>query len=300
MVFEPLVFAQNASGLEEGSRAYNRGEYELASTLASNYLKSHPGSPSGRVLLARVFMAQEKYAPAFQELQRALRADPQNIDALYYLRQVSGALFNFQYQDLFALAPDSAQVHQLLAESYQLREMTDKAEEEYLAALKADPKSVEVLNALGDIKRFQTRYDEAIPYYLRAEELKPRDYDSSYGLGVCYLYRQEPKKAIEALHVAVSVSPQSAIGHLTLGDALLRDNRTAEATTELKTATVLEPKMRQAYTLLGRAYKRLNRTREAQEAFKKAQELIQSDVESLQKALTVDSSTLEQNGKKHP
>jgi tetratricopeptide (TPR) repeat protein len=66
---------------------------------------------------------------------------------------------------------------------------------------------------------------------------------------------------------------------LALGDVLLRTNQTAEAVSELKAAIALEPKMREAYTLLGKAQQKLGLTKEAEVSFKKAQELIQSEME---------------------
>jgi tetratricopeptide (TPR) repeat protein len=276
------LFGQHTTKLAEATRALYRGNYERSASLAENYLKSYPRSPAGRILLARAQIAQGKYPLAYQELRKVLRTHPKSIDALYYLGKLSGILSQTEYQRLYALAPDSARVHQLLAESYRVQEKTDKAEEEYQAALKANPRTIEVLVALGDLTRSQFRFDEAISYYSRALEIEPRNYDGIYGLGACYHFRQEPQKAIEYLRRAVAVDPSSAAARLALGDALLRADQPGAAINELKSAIALEPKMRQAYSLLGRAHQKLGQSREAAEAFRRAQELIQSEMESRQ------------------
>lgn len=283
----PLCGEQGGE-LAESTRALYRGDYERAAAAAANYLKAHPEAPAARILLARVEIAQGKYLLAYQELWKVLRNDPRNIDALYYLGRLCGFLSQMEYQDLYALAPDSARVHQLLAESYEVQENTTKAEEEYQAALKANPRSVKVLDALGDLKRHQFRFDEAITYYSRAAEIEPRDYTSAYGLGASYLYRQEPERAIDYFRRALAVDPNSSAARLALGDALLRAGRPAPAIAELKAAVVLEPKMRQAYTLLARAYQRLGQSPEAEAALKKAHQLTRQDQEARQSQLSSD------------
>lgn len=263
--------------LAEGTRALYRGDPVAAGALARKHLKTHPGASAGLVLLARAEVAQGKHLSAYQELRKVLRADPMNIDALYLLGRVCLLLSQAEHQALYALAPDSARVHQLLAESYQVQHNRAKAEEEYLAALRADPRSVEVLNALGELKRTQFHFDEALAYYSQAAQIEPRNYDSAYGLGVCYLYQEDITRAVEGFRRALALDPDSAPGRLALGDALLRAGQTTEAVAELKAAAALRPDMRQAYTLLARAYRRLGQLQEAEEARKKSDELTQKE-----------------------
>jgi tetratricopeptide (TPR) repeat protein len=269
--------AQQGEALAETTKALYRGNAVQAASLARRYLKVHPGTPAALILLARAEMAQEKYESAYQSLWRVLSNDPKNIDALYYLAQVCVKLSQQQREELYSLAPDSARVHQLLAESYRVQHNRAKAEEEYLAALRADPRSVEVLNALGDLERSQFRFDEAASHYSQATRIERRDFHSAYGLGVCYLYQQSPARAIEEFRRALVLDSESAPARLALGDALLRVGQVAEAVAELKTAATLEPEMRQAYTLLARAYRRLGQSREAQEALRKSEELSQKE-----------------------
>ncbi len=240
--------------LEAIRRAFYQEDYSGAVSLAEQYLKKYPRSAKARIFLARAEMAQGKYEPAYKRLKEAVAAEPGNIDALYYLGVVAGILSQSEYERLYALAPDSARVHQLLAESHQAGENTAEAEKEYRAALAANPRSVEVLVALGDLKRSQSDFDEAGKLYSRALEFEPRNYDGIYGLGV--------------------------------GFSLTRTGQWESAVTELRAAVALEPKMRQAYYLLGQSYQRLGRSQEAQEAFKKVEELSRQEAETAQGVLT--------------
>lgn len=259
--------------LEKAIRALYRGDFAAASSQAANYLKTHPQSPAALILLARAEMAQGETQSAYQRLLKARRLDPRNIDALYYLAQVCRILSQAEYQALYDLAPDSARVHQLLAESYRAQQNVAKAKEEYQAALKLNPQSVEILDILGDLNRSEFRFQEAVSFYSRASEIAPHDYESAYGLGACYLYLQQNDEAVKHLQRAVAIDPKSAPARLALGDALLRSGKAPEAVGELKAAVTLEPRMRQAYTLLARAYGKMGRNDEASAALQKSNEL---------------------------
>jgi len=290
-VGSPLV-GEERQDLLEGTRALYQGEYERARVLAARYLQAHPEDASALVLLARAEISEGKYSPAFDDLRKALRSDPENTDTLYYLGRVATLLSQVEFSELLQAAPDSFRAHQLLAESYKSQQDLPKAEAEYQAALRANPKSVEVLDALGDLKRSQYRFEEAATYYGRATQLTPRDYESWYGLGACALYQQEPERAIAYLRRAVQIDADSAAAHLALGDALLRAQQTSAAITELKAAVALRPDMRQAYTLLARAYTRLGQSKAAQEALEKEHAAAQAEIRGREKILGSNASKM--------
>jgi Tfp pilus assembly protein PilF len=275
-----LVFAQPAQSLSEGVQAYYRGDYPAAANLARQLAKAQPGTSGPYVLLARAEASQGNLRQAFDALRQALRINPNDTEALYFLAHVSTGLSQVEHQRLFAMAPNSARVHQILAESYRVQENLPKAEEEYQAALQADPSLVEVLNVLGDMKRYQFKFEEAIAYYSRAANIRPRDYDSAYGLGASQLYLQKPDVAVEHFQNALSIDPRSAAARLALGDSLLRLKQFKSAAKELESAIQIDPKMRQAYTLLGKTYQQMGQTAKAKEAFAVAQKLIQEEIQS--------------------
>jgi tetratricopeptide (TPR) repeat protein len=269
-------FAQ-APAMAEGVRAIYQGDHQRAAELAEKHLRKYPNDAQARVILARAELAQGKFERAYQELQKALGSDPRNIDALYYLAIVAKALSQQEYQRLYALAPDSARVHLLLAEAALAEDNPTEAEVEFQAALKANPRSVEVLTALGELKRSQSMFDEAITYYAQAERIGPLNYDIAYGLGACYTYKQEHPRAVEYLRKAASFAPDSAAGRFALGNALFQDGQTEAAIPELKAALELEPQLKQAYFVLGRAYQKLGQQAEAKIAFGKLDELSRNE-----------------------
>jgi tetratricopeptide (TPR) repeat protein len=257
----------------ESARALYQGDPQRATELAEKRLRQYPNDATERVILARAELAQGNFQRAYQELQTALASDPRNIDALYYLAIVAKALSQQEYQRLYALAPDSARVHMLMAEAALAQENPTEAEAEFQAALKASPGSIEVLTALGELKRSQSKFDEAIAYYAQAEGIGPLNYAIAYGLGACYTYKQESARAVDYLRKAAAFAPDSAAGRFALGNALYQDGQTEAAIPELKAALKLEPQLKQAYFLLGRAYQKLGRQAEAKAEFSKLDEL---------------------------
>jgi len=287
-----LQGAEPAAGLRESTQAFYRGDFERAVSLAGDYLKVHPNNPAGLVLLARAEMAQGKDDLAYGDLRKALGADPKNIDALYYLAEVTKILGQREYERLFSLAPDSARTHQFLAESYIAQRNDDKAAEEYKAALRTDPRSVEILCALGDVERWLLRFDDAIEHYSRALELAPNDFCGNYGLGAAHLRRHELPSAIQYLRRAVELQPKSGETRLALGSVLLSNGDVDDALTQLKAAVTYKPDLRQAYALLAHAYRLHSQPKEAEEALEKAKELEQREHEFVNRALIEDDLSL--------
>lgn len=260
--------------------AFNRGEYAKAGELARARLAAEPRDVEARIVLARSDAALGRFDAAFEGFREALRVDPRNADALYFAGITAGVLAQGEYERLFALAPDSARAHQLLAESQQAQGRTKEAEAEYQAVLSKNPRAVEALVAVGDLTRKALRFDEAVGYYSRALEAAPGSYDALYGIGACRAYQGKQAEAIEAFRKALAIDPDSAAAHLALGIALLQSGQNQPAATELETATRLEPKMRQAYYHLGRAYKLLDRSADAEAAYAKMQQLLRRELDS--------------------
>jgi Tfp pilus assembly protein PilF len=270
-----LLSAEGAADLEEATRALYKGDAPGARSIAEEYKKAHPTSAPARLLIARAEMSQGDFDGAYGEIEEVLQREPHNVNALYYLSKLSGILSQIEFRELYSLAPNSARVHQLLGDSYQIQEDLPKAEEEFVQALAANPRSARVLAALGDVKRAQSLCEDAIGFYKRAIDIEPRDYDGNYGLGACYLHQAKGETAIQWFRQAAAVEPDSAAARLALGITYMRIGKLAEAVADLKTAAALEPESRQAYVLMGQAYNKMNQPRESEQAFRKARALSQ-------------------------
>jgi tetratricopeptide (TPR) repeat protein len=224
------------------------------------------------VAAARAHMQRAEWNAAYEQLRRALRQSPEDAEVLEALGTVASELAQAEFKRLFAMAPDSARVHQLMAESLETQDRRAEAETEYQAALAATPDLLDALLGLAKLKRVRLDCDGAIALYAKAEAIRPT-FDAAYGLGICHLRQQEDARALAHLEQAVARDPRAAIGWVGLGSALLRVNRTADAIEKLRHATILEPGMFDAYYMLGRAYRAAGDTTRAQVAFDKAEQV---------------------------
>ena len=260
--------------------ALNQGRYDEAASLARGVLRSEARNSAAHVIMARALIGQNDAAGALRELTAALKSDPGNVDALYYLSKLSTVLAQQQFSRLYAATPDSARVHQLLAESLHQQDDSAGEEREYLAAYQRDPKSVTVLNALGDLLRTQSRSTEAMSYYAQAEKLDPRSFDALYGLGACQLLAENYPLAIEYLTRAAAVDPASSAAQFALAETLLRDKQAERAEKLLRAVVAREPDNKQTWFLLAKALRQLGRKPESDEAFAQYRKLSQSQVET--------------------
>lgn len=260
--------------------ALNHGHFEEAAAMARKLLQRNAGDSSAHVILARALIGQNDAAGALRELTAALQGDANNVDALYYLNKLSTVLAQQEFARLYAAAPDSARVHQLLAESLHQQDDSEGEEREYRAAYQRDPKSLSILNALADLLRQQGKPAEALPYYEQAEKLEPRSFDALYGLGACQLKAEHYPQAIEYFTRAVAVDPESSAALFALGEALLRHQEPARAEKVLRTVAAREPSNKQTWFLLAKALHQLGRKQESDAAFAEYRKLSQSRMEA--------------------
>ena len=258
--------------LVEAQRALTRGELARAFELGSAYVKANPREASGRVLLARVHLERDELDQAYEELDRALRADPRNVEALAYLGLVSGQLAASAFERLATGAPGSARVLQLQGETFEAQDRRSDAEIAYQAALNVQPDLLDALLPLAKLKRIRLACEEAIALYERAEAVKPT-FDSAFGLGFCLAYMQDDAAAITRYGQAVKRDPTAAVAWSGLGAALVKVGRTTDGIAALKRAVALEPGMSEPWYVLGMAYQRTGDAVLSREAFAKAEQL---------------------------
>ena len=258
--------------LAEADRALAQGDVARALELASAAVAARPASARARLLLARAHLEQGDFEKAYVELDRALQADPRNVDVLAYMGLVSGTLASATFQRLATEAPGSARVKQLEAEALTLQERRSDAEAAYEAALAIDPTLIEALLALGKLKRIRLACDEAVALYERAEAVRPT-FDAAYGLGFCRAYLQEDAAAVASFELAVKRDPKAAVAWSGLGTALVKTGRAADGIAALQRALAIEPRMSDGWYMLGMAYQSSGDSVRAKDAFAKAEAL---------------------------
>jgi tetratricopeptide (TPR) repeat protein len=203
-----------------------------------------------------------------RELSRDFPHDP---EVLYLSVHTYSDLSTRAAQDLATSAPNSAQAHELNAESLEMQGKWNEAEKEYQAVLQQDPRllgihfrlgrlilsrtdptpdmaerakhefrqelEIDPNNAgaeyvLGELARQDSQWDDAIQHFSRATKLDAGFGDAFLGLGSALLSAKQFSDAIPPLQTAVKLEPRNPGAHYNLATALTRAGRKEEADKE--------------------------------------------------------------------
>jgi len=197
------------------------------------------------------------------------RIDPNNREVLYAAYCTYAAMTEESMTALAQAAPDSAQMHQLLAHEeitegntseaiaqyrkaitinshlpgvhYELAELLnilqdkdakEEAEKEFRAALAANSRDEKAECKLGEIEASRGNTKLAYAHFLKAVELQPGDPDAKLGLAKVLIQMNQPGTAQELLKQAIQLDPENAAAHYRLAALYRKDGRMADAKRE--------------------------------------------------------------------
>jgi tetratricopeptide (TPR) repeat protein len=143
-----------------------------------------------------------------------------------------------QYREAIRLNPMLPGAHFELAE--QLRSSSDaalnaQAEDEYKAALKVNPYDVASWRRLGELLSAKGDFQTAEENFKKALALQPKDSDAKTGLAIVLLSTNRTNDAIALLESAVKDDPTNLVAHYRLSGLYRRAGRTVDAQREMDT-----------------------------------------------------------------
>jgi Tfp pilus assembly protein PilF len=196
---------------------------------------------------------------------------PDNPEVLYASYRTYADLSSESMIALSLAAPDSAQMHQLLAHEetkegntngaiaqyrkaieinphlpgvhFELAELLNTAQDpaikkqaelEYRAALKENPRDEKSVCELADIAMTKGDQSEALKGYSSAIELQPDDANAKLGLAKVLLEMNKPGKALPLLEASVQLEPTNATAHYRLATLYKKLGRTEDAKREVE------------------------------------------------------------------
>jgi len=210
----------------------------------------------------------EKAAAIITQLRKA---NPDNAEVLYAAYRTYSDLAGESMLALSLAAPDSAQMHQLMAhEDYRqgnttgavaqyrkaialdphlpgihfelaelLRTSKDEtvkkeAEQEYRAALREDPQNEKSILRLAEIDAQRGNTEQSYKEYTKAVELQPADADAKLGLAKTLIEMNQTDKALALLEDAVRLEPTNATAHYRLATLYRKMGRADDAKREME------------------------------------------------------------------
>jgi tetratricopeptide (TPR) repeat protein len=194
------------------------------------------------------------------------KSDPENPEVQYAAYRTYADLAGESMLNLSLIAPDSAQMHQVMAHEETRLGNNAGAIANYRKAIAIDPhlpgvhfELAELLNASDDTAAKK----EAEQEYRAALEANPMDEKSESRLGEIDAQKGDAAKAFQEYSKAVELQPSDSDAKLGLAKLLIDMNQTAKATALLEQTVELDPTNTTAHYRLGMLYREARRTEDA-------------------------------------
>ena len=135
-----------------------RGTYELQDNLALAHL------------LARVYIEDQRWEDAIEELERVLDGEPENYDAFYDLGHVYFELGDYEaaisnFETVIEYQENNELLYYALAQAYEANNEIDKAISNYLKAIAVNDKFSLAYKKVGILFLARNDYEDAIEYF---------------------------------------------------------------------------------------------------------------------------------------
>lgn len=221
--------------------------------------------------LVELYTASRDLEKASGVVAAMRQADPLNPAVLYTAYRIHSDLASEAILSLALLAPDSAQMHQVMAHEEARQGNTDAArlqfqkaaeidpklpgihfelgellsisedpktkaaaEAEYKAALVENPADEKAETRLGDLSSRKGDAAGALEHYNRALRLQPEDAEAEFGLAKTLIAMNQQAKALPVLERAVQLEPTNAAAHFRLSTIYREMGRTADSQHEVE------------------------------------------------------------------
>jgi tetratricopeptide (TPR) repeat protein len=192
---------------------------------------------------AAIFLAYRTYSDlAAQRLARLAEVAPESSQMHLILAQALANQDDFQgaiaqYRTALEIEPQLPGAHfevgqMILAESSG-ESARQEAEKEFKSALAADPKNAECDYMLGEIEWLRSKPDEALKYYRQALALRPTLVDAHIAAGKALTTLGEPDEGVQQLLEAIRLDPKNEVAHYRLSQAYRKLGRSEDAQGEM-------------------------------------------------------------------
>jgi tetratricopeptide (TPR) repeat protein len=198
-------------------------EEEVTPLLIENFVdRKHPESPMILATIARAFMHNLRYGPAYSCLTRWVEEEPNNAEPYHWRGWVRERL-----------------------------DMQKQAMQDYRRALELDPELVQVRLRVAEILLEDKQPREALPHLLRLRKQFPRRADVMARLGQCYYLQGRQQEARRLLEAAVKELPRTPSLLLHLAKLELQEGHPDLAERWLRRLLKVDPRYIEAlYTLV--------------------------------------------------
>ena len=229
--------------------------------------------------LVRIHVEAKEFRPAVDVIRTLQRTGPADPDVLYTAYRLHSELAAQALATLVQVAPQSARVHQVLAQALESQDDVVGAIAQYRKVLEIDPQLLGLHSELGRlilvISQQEPARQQAQKEFEAELALNPTDANSEYELGGIYWLRSDLEQAAQHYTRALDFQPDFVDAHIALGRVLVAQGELEKALRHFLEAVRWDPRSDTARYRLAQAYRKLGRTQEAdreREAFQQLRE----------------------------
>jgi Tfp pilus assembly protein PilF len=224
-----------------------------------------PMSPAERAKLAEADYRLGYYPAARQEAARALRSNAEHGWSTYWLSHSYSQLATQAFLKVTSLNPNSARVHELLAQYYANHFDFAHAKSEYAAALRIEPELPDLHLGLGSIHWALGEWSDAERELRTTLQLSPGSTTARYELGDSLVKQNRWQDALDPLREAAADPKFAVKARMDLAVAEEQSGRVAQAISDLEPAAEDDP-TGDVHFLLARLYRKAGDAASARKA----------------------------------
>jgi tetratricopeptide (TPR) repeat protein len=212
-------------------------ELDKASAVVNAMRQADPANPAVLYAAYRVYSDLAGEAMLSLALAAPESAQMHQVMAHEEARQGNNAGARLQFQKALEIDPKLPGIHFELGELLGLSEdpkLKAEAEPEYKAAIAENALDEKAQTRLGDLASHKGDSSQALQYYNTALRLQPQDAEANFGLAKTLIAMNEQAKALPILERAVQLEPTNAAAHFRLSTIYREMGRTADSQHEVE------------------------------------------------------------------
>lgn len=254
---------------------YQKGQHDLAQTLATTLTQQYPNHPFGWKVMGALFKKTGKLKDSVIATQKVLEISPNDAEAHNNLGNTLQELGRLQeaeisYNKAIAIKPDLVEAYSNLGNTLKELGRLDDAEKSCNKAIAIKPEYAEAHYNLGNTLKGLGRLEDAETSYNEAIVIKPVYAEAHYNLGVTLQELGRLEDAETSYNKAIAIKPKYAEAHSNLGTLLQELGRLEDSETSCNKAIAIKPDLAEAHSNLANTLKELGRLEEAETSCNKA------------------------------